>query len=304
VGVVFHHAQNRRLDPHASAWVGSLIQSFSSCVLLFLAISGWLHALSQARTPKSFAAFAGSRVRRLLVPFVLIVCAYAAIWRLIQRAGVMPLNGHLPESFLGMLAASLWPVADRAVAEQLYFLPLLFLLSLAAQALLCSAGRWAVAVACAGALIAGTLVFPHASTTGFNPSVAVWGGFAYGAGFLLFEQRERRSLPWLGLGFGIALGAVLGWDGVARAVPVVLLCAAHALPWPRLAWADRVGEASGTIFAYHTPFLLQPLMIAVAKLPGWPMQLVAVLLAAATVIGMLTRVHHELKDTRLGILLL
>jgi hypothetical protein len=298
LGVVFHHLQNRRLDPQASVWVGELIHAFDFCVLLFLAISGFLHAASDGRKPRSWLAFAHSRVTRLVLPFVALVLAYAGIWQLIQRSGLMQLQGRLPSGFLDKVLFSLWPIEDRSVAEQLYFLPLLFLLSLGVHALWRAAGRAGVAVGCGAALLAGIALYPHAHTTGFNLGVAVWGLFAYAAGFLLQQRPPARGAWLFGVAFAIALGALLGRDALPRALPIVLLCAAKPLPGRNLGWLGAVGEASGTVFAYHTPFLLQPLVIVMTRLPDWRAQLLGVLLAAAIAIALTTALHHSLKGTR------
>jgi acyltransferase len=304
VGVVLHHTRNRRLDPSASEGVGTLIEVFSWCVLLFLAVSGWLHAMSEARRPQTLAAFASSKATRLLAPFVALVVAYAMAWELIQRSNLLPLNGNVPLDLLDKLRVSLWPAGPGAVGEQLYFLPLLLLISLGVQLVLRIGGMTAVKLACALALVLALSVYPQSPITGFSLGVAAWGAFAYTSGFLLYGSRDMPTLPFVGLACAIVAVVLLGPRGIPKVMPVLLLSLARPLRLAEVPFAPRLGAASGTVFAYHTPFLLQPLVMLASKLPDWRLQLFGVLLAAATVIAVTWALHQWLENTRFRFVLL
>jgi acyltransferase len=62
---------------------------------------------------------------------------------------------------------------------------------------------------------------------------------------------------------------------------------------------SSVGEAAGTIFAYHTPFILQPLLIIAAGLPTFGFRIAGALTAIAIVIAVCAILHFRYRSGRL-----
>lgn len=306
IGVVFQHLHNRRFEPEALQWTDAVSQFFCWCVLAFLAASGWLHALVEQKKARSFLDFFQSRVRRLLVPFVILVVVYAAGFEIVQRTGAMSMRGTLPESFIGKVMASLWPVdQQRTVAEQLYFLPLLFLISLPVHALAHWGKARAVLFLGLASYVAALFFYPQSPNTGFSLGVFMWGLFSYCIGYWMHgAPSTSRNLILSVLG-AACLFVVAGPVGLYKMVPIAFLA---VLPWiekTRESWLSHVGEASGTIYIYHTPFLIQPLLIiAATRIHSWPGQVAAALGLSFLVIAFCTALHLGLRQTRLRGLLM
>lgn len=98
--------------------------------------------------------------------------------------------------------------------------------------------------------------------------------------------------------FAAILVVFLGRDGLGKAMPLLLLAAHGPINHLATSWLNKLGEASGTIYAYHTPFVLQPLVIGSTFLPArW---ILPGLLASVVVTMLLcTWLHHRLRDTKL-----
>lgn len=300
VGVVFQHLHNRRFLPQTLEWTDWVASLFCWCVLAFLAASGWLHAHSEQKKSRGMGEFVLSRIKRLLVPFAILVFVYAVGFELIQRSGIIQMRGTVPVAFLDKLTASLWPVdQQQTVAEQLYFLPLLFCISLPIHALVRWGGERAVMGLALAAYVTGLCWYPNSPNTGFFVGVYVWGVFSYGAGYWL--QRHPaviRNLLCAGLAAaGVAM--VAGPAGVYKLLPLAFLA---VLPWIEKtpeSILTQAGEASGTIYIYHTPFLLQPLLILLAaRVTPWTGQLAAAFGVSFLAITLCMVLHFSLRQTR------
>lgn len=297
VGVVTHHILNRRIDPQAHEWL-EIYPYFSWAVLLFFAVSGWLHALSQEKRGRTFGQFLAVRVQRLALPFIAVVILYSILWQVLQVTGVFQPEARVPSGFLQKIVYSLWPV-NQTVADQLYFLPMLCVISIGAHGLVCIGGRRLIAVGTGLALLLGLVFFPTSPNVGFLPGVWAWGSFCYGAGFLI-RTNKSSHLFWTCVGLlALAIFIRAGWDGWAKVLPIILLGAMYWLKLDRMKFLHPLGEASGTVYIYHQPFLLQGLLIGVSMIPVWQLQVVGVYGAAAFDILICSLYYFAVRGTRL-----
>lgn len=139
IGVVLHHITNRRLPADTRTIVDVGPQIFSWAVLAFFACAGWLHGQSEARSPKTLTAFVSQRAKRLLLPFAVLTLIYATVWQVLACLPIPGIGVKLAPDFGTKLVQSLpWRGDYQPVAEQLYFLPLLFVISVSAHSLLVS----------------------------------------------------------------------------------------------------------------------------------------------------------------------
>jgi hypothetical protein len=303
IGVVFHHVVERRLDPEAAHLAHIFIASFHWCVLGFFCVSGYLQALSDSKKTRTLWEFTRVRMIRLLLPFVLLVVFYSCIWQAIQALHFSNIGIKVPKDFLGKLEEGLWPI-DSAVAQQLYFFPLLFGISIVlamTQKSLGLFGTWAAAVLVAGF----SLVFFPTYFTGFSWGVFLWGISFYATGYLLFHYRDRkRAIRVLLLCVTLLFYAGSGSIGLIRVIPLWLLSEGHALGLDRSSFLGYLGDASGTIYIYHTPFIILPLAIAATHLPGPAAQYCGILLATAITLALCCLIFEALKNTRAKILLM
>jgi hypothetical protein len=247
--------------------------------------------------------FTRIRTIRLLLPFVLLVLFYSCMWQVIQAFHFPNVGVRIPKDFLGKLEQGLWPI-DSAVAQQLYFFPLLFGISIVlvvTQKSLGLFGMWAAAVLAAGY----SLVFYPTYFTGFYWPVFLWGISFYSAGYLLFYYRDRkRAIRVVLLALTLVFYAADGYLGLIRIIPLWLLSEGPALGLDRSSFLAWLGEASGTIYIYHTPFIVLPLVIAATYLPGAAAQYCGILLATAITIALCCLIFEALKNTRAKVLLM
>jgi acyltransferase len=303
IGVVFHHVLNRRADHHTGEWLRMIMAMFDWCVLAFFCVSGYLQALSDSRKKKSVWEFTTVRFHRLLVPYILLFIVYAVIWQVVQALHISGIGARVPEGFIAKLKTGLWPV-DNQVAQQLYYLPLLFGVSLVVvmnQHLLGMAGMWVISIVTFGI---GLALFP-AELTGFSLGVFLWAICFYTAGYLLFQYREKRTQIRVILLIATVLLVVFsGYHGLSRSVPLWLITEGYGLRIDRLPILPAWGDASGTIYIYHTPFIIQPLAIAITFLHGAILQFAAALVAVVVAISICYLLWEFLKDTRARVILM
>ena len=305
IAVAFHHVSNRRLDPDVVDWVKIMLFCFHWCVLGFFLVSGYLQALSDSKKQRSLLEFTRVRVWRLIVPFVLFVLFYSCLWQIVQSFHVPNLAIKMPTDLIGKITNGLWPIHQEAQAgEQLYFFLLLFGVSMAlvvVQKLLGIYGMWAAAVSAA---VAGTIYFPE-NFTGFFWGVFVWGIGFYAGGYLLYHYRDRKTAVRIALLIAtVLLIACDGHVGIIRCIPLWLLAEGATIGFDRIPLFQRLGEASGTIYVYHTPFLLQPLVIIATYLPGKFGQFFGIFLAVTVAIGLCYLLFESLKNTRAKVILM
>jgi hypothetical protein len=303
IGVVFHHIANRRLTVEAGDWMKETIFLFDWCVLAFFCVSGYLQAMSDAKKHRSFVEFTRVRFARLVVPWVLLALLYTCLWQVVQALHIPNIGVHVPPSFVGKLEDVFWPL-DSTVAQQLYFFPILFAVSIVlvvVQLGLGVNGMWAAAWTSG---VVGLAYFPH-FFTGFSWGVFVWAICFYAGGYLLFHYRAKRPDVRVVL---IAVTAVViffsGAYGIIRCIPFWLLVEGATIRLDRAPLLGRLGDASGTIYIYHTPFIIMPLAISASYLPGPVAQFAGLLLAAAIAIAICCVLFEQLQKTRAKFLLM
>ncbi len=274
VGVVLHHVRNRRFDADVQASLLVVMQVAAWAVYAFLFGSGYLHALS--RRTEAAGIFIGRRAQRLLVPYLWLGVLYAGVFQLIQSLGLVDYDtARIAPGLVGKVKSLLLCDQEHVIGEQLYFFVLLFgISSLFVLLLEISRSSWVLAwiagvllVGMGGLMIARPLPLP---ATGMSLEVWVGGMFQYVLGFLVGRSRDALTRwKWgVGAGFGVAVLLALmnraaGYSWALLFVPLALFLLLSRVPegshW--LALPKVLGQASGSIFAFHTPFMLQPLLI-------------------------------------------
>jgi hypothetical protein len=303
IGVVLHHVVDRRLNAEAAGWAVVLIYLFDWCVLAFFCVSGYLQALSDSKKHRSVAEFTRVRSLRLIVPYLLLILFYSCIWQVIQAFHIPGVGVHVPRDFLGKLENALWPV-DCTVAQQIYFIPLLFAVSVLLALVQAGFGLKGMWVAAWLSAVVGLAYFP-VHLTGFSWDVFLGGTFFYAAGYLLFHYRTNRAAIRIVL---LAVTAVMiifnPENGLIRCLPLWLLSEGHFIRLDQVPLLGPLGDASGTIYIYHTPFIVLPLAIAATYLPGPVAQFAGVLLAAVLGLAICWGFFELLKNTRAKFLLM
>lgn len=303
VGVVFHHIANRRFDASTLEVIRALTTIFSWSVLTFIGVSGWLHASSEERQPRRIIEFLRLRVVRLLFPYVLLVVLYALIWQLIQAFGVSGVGIKQDPSFFGKIYNTFNLFESEPVAEQLYFLPLLFSISIITH----------IGVRCHNVIGSGLIAsislglgicFARESGgTGFSVGMLLFGFFSYSMGYLLYLKRnDKWRYAWVSL---IAMGIVilLGCEGLSKVLSLVIIASIPSLERFSHPVFDWLGSASGIIYAYHTPFLLQPLLVFASALPSG-LHLSGAILSVIVVVTLCAIFHHAIKVTPMRFVLM
>jgi hypothetical protein len=303
IGVVFHHLINRRHDPHAEEWLRMLMMLFNWCVLAFICVSGYLHALSDSRRLKGAVEFTFLRFNRLMVPFLLLVVGFSLIYEVLQILHVPFMTAKVPPGFFSKIAVSLWPV-KTTVGEQLYYLPILFAASVVFVLVRGILGVPGVAALAMITFIVGLRFYPD-QFTGFSLGFFLWSLCFYAAGYLLFNYRAKTNHVRLTL---VVCTAILilfsGHLGIIRCVPLWMIAEGSLLKLAHIPGMPSLGEASGTIYIYHTPFILQPMVIASTYLHGAVPQFIGAIMAGAVAAGICHLFYHRLKNTSAKILLI
>ena len=303
IGVVFHHIANRRLTVEAGDWTREMIFLFDWCVFAFFCGSGYLQALSDSRKHRSFGEFARVRFSRLIVPWVLLALFYTCLWQGVQALHFANIGVRVPPTFVGKLEDVFWPV-DSTVAQQLYYFPLLFAVSLVLVVVQLRLGVGGMGASAWIAAVVGLAYFPH-DFTGFSWGVLVWALSFYSCGYLLFRYRaEKRALRAALIAFTVIVILFSGVYGVIRCIPLWLLAEGPAIRLDRAPLLPRLGEASGTIYIYHTPFVIMPLAISASYLPGPFAQFAGLMLAAAVAIAICCVIYEQLQKTSAKLLLM
>ena len=299
IGVVFHHLGNRRYGSEVADSLIMIRSFFPFDILLFLAVAGWLHSLAEERKPKSMEDFLKLRSRRLILPFVVIVIVYSLFWQVIQRAGCFDLLGRIPAGFWDKLWASMPPTHGGEVAMQLNFLPFLFLVSTFTHLIFRVDGLRGLQFLCGLMLLVGFIGLSNTPNVGYTLGTLVWGTFIYSAGFILYRWRNQSLTMLATFALTLLLGCAMGPLGLSKGLPLILLAVMKRLrfeTFPLLPW---IGEASGTIYVYHLPFIIIPLTVLASRLPTLGLQLVGAITAGFTTVLIIAIAWHRLRTTPL-----
>ena len=279
IGVVLHHVKNRRFDAAVQEQLLGVIHVMAWAVYAFLFASGHLHALS--RRQEGAGEFIWRRAVRLLVPYLWLGALYAVVFQVIQNLGLVAYDPtRIEPTLLGKLKSLVLCDQDHVIGEQLYFFVLLFGVSSAFVLLLQISGSvWFVAWL-VGALFVGLVAMMAMrplplATTGLSREMLLGALLQYALGYLLGKTREARArwqwAPVAGVAVGGALALVsrgAGYSWVMLFVPLALYLALDQVGTGARGFAplSALGQMSGAVFAFHTPFILQPLLIILFKL--------------------------------------
>lgn len=298
-GVLLHHIQNRKFSAEITGQLNVLSEIFAWCVLLFIATSGWLHGASEEKKGRTIRDFILNRCRRLLLPFLLLIVLYAAIRQGLQLFGLQDGGGRISPRFITKVLES-FPfipgVPYNPVAGQLYFLPLLFVISCVTHTVHVLFDARGVLACSLLSLSAGVYFTPDAPNTGFSLGMILFGLFCYSAGFAMYRWRAVKNRSIGVVLISVAVVCVLGLAGLPKVVPLLLLECMYFSRLGSVPLLDKVGEASGTIYAYHSPFILNPLIILVTRCPKG-FQLIGVVAAVIISIAMCTYAFDRLRAT-------
>jgi peptidoglycan/LPS O-acetylase OafA/YrhL len=298
MAVVCYHLDDWRLDIDHKPFL--LVIGW--CVYAFLFAAGVLHRLKlDAMAPGEFIR---QRTVRLLVPFVLIGSLMCTLRQLMEVTMQTELRLRYPPTLLGKIAGHM-VLQQPMVAYPLYFFLLLLVISILFKLVKPGLGKgWNLTV-CSGAALVATIicwvVTRQAHCTGFGFEMIFMGFFQYAVGYVLasgLTGPEARATWGLITGIGV-VGLILGVPEFSLAVvpPLlfVVLSRGSKQGW-RLKWLEFLGQRSGTIFAYHIPFVTGLLIVLFYKW-GLPVYLNFALTFIATLVicSVLHEVLHRWK---------
>ncbi|OAM91475.1 acyltransferase [Termitidicoccus mucosus] len=305
IGVVAHHIANRRFPEPERGEIAMLGLILGQPITMFFCASGYLHALSRARKPDaSFWPFITARARRLLIPFVIIALVYSVVYTQLVGTGLLSDALGTSQPWWKKWFATL-TCSPGGVGEQLYFLPLLFLVTVSAAGFLAvSRNRveWVFPLACV--LIATAFLTPGFYELLPGRPILPWHRLAECVGIYLLGYTMAARPGWVawlgGTAAALAAGAwAAGRMDAFHCVFWIVLFSAALISKVRFRPLEIIGQASGTIYIYHTPFILQPLLVIVATQAPRAWQVPLAFLSMAGVIVFLTAAHIFLLKGRL-----
>lgn len=274
VGVVLYHVINRRFEDDTKNYLQLIRTGFSWCVYAFLFLSGYL----QARSSKSenWQSHAIRRAKRLLIPYLVIGLAYALLYQIIQNLKWVETNPPLyPPTLCGKIFELL--ICRSPVGVQLYFFVLLFLVSVLVFPFV---ERWKLRRVARVLAVIFTIFcifecfFPCSlPTVGLSNAMILIGIFEYSLGFL-FGRTEcfREAWLWCAGAAGLITGTVAiirgSYATLMMIIPllVFMLLQSISVRGRFFQIFEVLGEASSTIFAFHSPFILSTIIILQLKL--------------------------------------
>ena len=272
------------------------------CVMAFIFVSGFLYTQSVGNEKKGFVQYFWQRCHRLLVPWILLIFLYACVWEALQLA--IPNFGlqAIPKTFKDKLFCSFFPIYKTPgmypVAEQLYFFPLLFAIQMLCHAAFLIGEKRGLIILIALFFCLGFSLYPqvgNSGTTGFSYNTFVWGVVLYGLGCLKYFLKSRSFCLYLLI--ALVLSALLASPiTVVKFVPVILFECFQRVNVGSYKVFTYLGKASGTIFVYHTPFVLTPMILISSMLPP-QFQVLSILISIFITIFGLTVFHSYLSAT-------
>ena len=281
VGVVLHHCSNRRLLPEVQAVFSTAAYLSDWCVIAFIGLSGFLEG-NRAVSSKDLVNALLRDITRLLVPFVFLTVLYAAAFQVADSCG-FSLRSSVSPSFAGKLTDTLL-CREGAIAEQLYFLPLLYLIRTTHR--LTNRGFPFLLFG----LVCYSLAFvTELHLTGFNQTTCLQGLLAYALGF------ESSKSPKRTIVVAVIVGVLIGLRGNNWQVVIgFLLATCVPLLKVNVPMLNLIGSAAGTIFAYHTPILLQSALVGISRFQSTIIQTVMTYIVVCTIIVTVAVVRHRL----------
>jgi Acyltransferase family len=274
IGVMFHHSDfHRRYSPHTSSIITSARMAAGWVVLFFFMAAGYV-----TRDTAALGRFIRKRAVRLLIPYVLVsVISFSIVW-VLGRASLYSVSGpddrNIP-SLIANLARGL------GYGPQLYFLPYLFVISVADVVLARVMPVW-VLLSLLATLLTIQCIWLGPPDSSIGPGPDRWLLYAVAfCGGLFFQQilREippqpparwrRRSLVVISLlsvvGVALAARARIGFV-LNLCIPIWLYMALKRAEGS--GWIPKTVSSAGTgaIYLWHTPIILPACAIVLMHL--------------------------------------
>jgi fucose 4-O-acetylase-like acetyltransferase len=260
LGVIFIHMSfASRFSGDVIAAITKLQTLFGWAVVAFFFCAGFLYAKS-SHAMQPVATYAAKRARRLLLPWL----GFSLLYKALLIAGY---HFHL-------VAAApphqLWPLLLWPGAPQLYFLPMLFLVSVFFRFLFTVLRQewplWLLALLLAAAYAWLGAGAPHGGEIKNLPAYAA----TYLAGVLtanppLLARINRRRLFLALIILGFTALCVAQPTLAYLAVPLAAFPLQRLLVGPMASPIDFLGKYSGPIYVWHTPIVMPFLSILLAK---------------------------------------
>ncbi len=294
IGVVCYHLNDWRL----AIDTGWLMMFIGWCVFAFLFAAGVLHGLKF--TAKPTGEFIRQRTQRLLIPFLLIGTLMCTLRQVMEATGAIELRLRYPSTLGGKLLGHVL-LETPMVAYPLYFFILLLVVSVLFKLLQASGLKEKQLPWLAVATLVLTVLAWRATdllpVTGFGVQMVLLGLFQYACGHLMSRGSTPQECPvvWVLVGVLLLLSAVTQVPNfVLVAMPPLLFyvlgrAAQHGWKLQPLVF---LGERSGTIFAYHVPFITGSLLVIFHKL-GVPDAL-NLLLTLISTLAICSGIHYVL----------
>ena len=281
VGVVLHHCSNRRLLPEVQHVFSYAAYLTDWCVIAFIGLSGFLEGKRLA-PDKDLKDFIVRDCKRLLIPFVLLSVLYCSLFQIADLCG-FALRSSVSSTFTGKLLDTLL-CRESGVAEQLYFLPLLLTIRIGCR----FASR---IIPYLFVITTGYILWfvDEVQLTGFSQSTCLLGLLAYILGLTASKNVN------LALIVALLVGISIGVKGQSWQLVIALLVSTVA-PFCSInvKRCNLIGSASGTIFAYHTPILLQSALVAISRIHGITEQFAATVIAVSLIVISIAYVRRKL----------
>ena len=287
VGVVLHHCSNRRLLPEVQNVFSCVAYLTDWCVIAFIGLSGFLEGKRLAPN-KDLKVFIVRDCTRLLVPFVLLSVLYSGLFQIADLCG-FALRSSVSSTFTGKLLDTLL-CRESGIAEQLYFLPLLFTIRIAC--------RFASRMIPYLFVITTAYIMwfvDEVQLTGFSQVTCLLGLLAYILGLTASKHLK------LALSVALIAGISIGVKGHNWQILIALLLSTSApLCTINVPLCNMIGSAAGSIFAYHTPLLLQSSLVAISRIHGISEQLVATVIAVSLIVICISFLRQRLRGYTSG----
>jgi hypothetical protein len=300
-GVVAHHLANRRFAESERPWIGLIGDISGWAVPLFIVVAGYLHGLSELTLTQNKPHFLISRIKRLIVPYILISFIYAVLYCLLITFGALSDPSVNNPKWYMLWFSSL--TLNSGIGEQLYFLPLLFFISTASFFILSICQNRASLAVVVSFLVFITLTFlpkyesPIFQWSWQHISVCI---LIYLVGHQLSNGRTYEALYFAAASFACVLLLNFKLHDYYNFVFALALFSGLLSLSMRIRYIEVVGDASGTIFLYHTPFFIQSLLVLAATKLNSSLHIFSAYLIMLFTITFFTIFHFKAKGLGLS----
>jgi hypothetical protein len=234
-----------------------------------------------------------TRTRRLLIPYLALGSVYVIMWGVMKASSVDGFLQCIVGDFMCLLTVR------EPVGEQLYFLPLLFLVSLPWLVIPPGWSRKAVAMIYSGLLFLAALfaIFINGDFnlgTGITINNFIAASLVYCLGVLRENiSREINNCSLWTLLIAISATAIAALTNCSLFIWVVMplaiyqtIVAANLFNRPGfpMNWLTSAGVNSSWIYAYHTPFIIYPTLALVLMFGGGDITAIILAILAALII--------------------